>query len=229
VELPSDRAVKRAVFLISADNEFVFYLNANKRGQSGGGAGDFTRPAEIELTRAIHPGTNMLAIEATNTSREPNPAGLIGRLRVEFERGEPLSITIDRTWKSGREALKGWMTAQFDDSAWSNAREIAPLGGGPWGSMSGAGPTLSPVRADPFAGHVDLSADVDLAGRRVDLEMDTIFPEEAARVTVNGSDVGGFIGRPLRLDVTRVLHTGTNTIRIEPFAPKSARLLIEGR
>ena len=53
VVVPADRAVKRAVFLISADNEFVFSLNGIKRGQSGGGAGDFTRPAEIELTTAL--------------------------------------------------------------------------------------------------------------------------------------------------------------------------------
>ena len=49
--------------------------------------------------------------------------------------------------------------------------------------------------------------------------MDDVAPEAAARVTVNGKDAGGFIGRPLRLDVTRLLQPGTNTIRIEPFAP----------
>ena len=37
---------------------------------------------------------------------------------------------------------------------------------------------------------------------------------------------GGFIGRPLRLDVTRHLRTGTNTLRIEPFAPRAARLAV---
>ena len=123
----------------------------------------------------------------------------------------------------------GWLTTGFDDAAWPNAREIAPLGGGPWGAMSGGGPTFSPVRADPFAGKADMPGDIDLARSRIDLEMDALAPEEAARVTVNGKDAGGFIGRPLRLDVTRLLHPGTNTIRIEPFAPKSARLLIEDR
>ena len=80
------------------------------------------------------------------------------------------------------------MAAGFDDAAWPAAREIAPLGGGPWGTMSGAGPTLSPVRADPFTGHVEMPGDVDLARIRVDLEMDEIAPEAAARVTVNGTD-----------------------------------------
>ena len=95
--------------------------------------------------------------------------------------------------------------------------------------MSGAGPTLSPVRADPFNGHAEIPGDLDLARCRVDLELDSLAPEEAARVTINGKDAGGFIGRPLRLDVTRLLRPATNTVGIEPFAPKSARLLIDSR
>ena len=59
--------------------------------------------------------------------------------------------------------------------------------------------------------------------------MDDLSPEAAARVTVNGQDAGGFIGRPLRLDVTRLIKHGSNTILIEPFAPHSARLVVEGQ
>ena len=118
------------------------------------------------------------------------------------------------------------MAAGFDDGAWSAAREIAPFGGGPWGKMSGSGPTLSPVRADPFTGHVEVPGDLDLSRVRVALEMDEIAPEAAARVTVNGQPAGGFIGRPFRLDVTRHLRSGTNTVVIEPFAPRSAWLMV---
>jgi hypothetical protein len=50
--------------------------------------------------------------------------------------------------------------------------------------------------------------------------------EEAARITVNGRDAVGFIGRPLRLEITPYLKPGRNTIRIEPFAPSSARLAV---
>jgi hypothetical protein len=94
---------------------------------------------------------------------------------------------------------------------------------------SEAGPTLSPVRADPFVGRVDVPGDLDLARSRAVLEMDELTPEAAARVTVNGTYAGGFIGRPFRLDVTRLLRAGSNEIRIEPFAPRSARLAINAR
>jgi hypothetical protein len=65
---------------------------------------------------------------------------------------------------------------------------------------------------------------MNLATARIFLQMDEITPEAAARVTINGKDAGGFVGQPLRLEVTRFLKAGTNQIRIEPFAPKSVRL-----
>jgi hypothetical protein len=95
--------------------------------------------------------------------------------------------------------------------------------------MTGAGPTLSPVRADPFAGRAELPGEIDLKRARVFLELDELRPEAAARVSINGRDAGGFIGRPLRLDVTRWLRAGGNSFRIEPFAPGSARLRVEAR
>ncbi|MGC8643141.1 MAG: glycosyl hydrolase, partial [Isosphaeraceae bacterium] len=224
--VPGDRAIKQALFLMSADNEFRLFVNGKKAGQSHGGAGDRTRPAEIDLTRILRPGPTVLAITATNTSSQPNPAGLIGLLRIEFDRGDPVDLPIDKSWKVNKIEHAGWKDPAFDDSSWPSARVIAPLGGAPWGKMTGSGPTLSPVRADPFVGRAAIPGDLELAGARVYLEMDEIRPEAAARVTINGQDAGGFIGRPLRLDVTGLIRTGGNTIKIEPFAPHSARLVV---
>jgi hypothetical protein len=90
--------------------------------------------------------------------------------------------------------------------------------------------TRSPIAAaDPFVGQCELPADLDLAKSRVLLVMDALAPEEAARVTVNGAYAGGIIGKPLRLEVTALLKHGANTIRIEPFAPKTAHLAIYAR
>lgn len=86
--------------------------------------------------------------------------------------------------------------------------------------------TLSPVTGNPFEGSCEVPADLDLAAVRVILDMDTPEPEAAARVTINGQDAGGFIGNPPHLDVTRRLRHGENSIRIEPFAPRSVRLAV---
>jgi len=85
--------------------------------------------------------------------------------------------------------------------------------------------TASPVTADPFAGTCSLPADLDLAKSRIYLELDTLTPEEAASITVNGTHAGGFIGKPFRLEVTKFLKPGANSITITPFAPKSAKLV----
>ena len=94
----------------------------------------------------------------------------------------------------------------------------------PVARLGGSGLTVGPEPADPYAGRVEVVPS-DL-GRRFFLELGALAPEEAARVTVNGQDAGGFISRPLRLDVTRWIKAGENSVRIEPFSPREARLCV---
>ena len=86
--------------------------------------------------------------------------------------------------------------------------------------------TRSPVKSNIFNGRGILPADVNLARVRVYLELDELAPEAAASITVNGQYAGGFIGKPFRLEVTRRLKPGANAIRIAPFAPAAARLVV---
>jgi len=86
--------------------------------------------------------------------------------------------------------------------------------------------TLSPVVAKPFEGTCQVPAGLDLSKVRVVLTMHGLSLEEAARITINGHNAGGFIGKPFRLEVAGHLKQGENTIRIEPFAPDSVRLLV---
>ncbi|MCX6995968.1 MAG: hypothetical protein NTV49_02525 [Kiritimatiellaeota bacterium] len=86
--------------------------------------------------------------------------------------------------------------------------------------------TRSPVKSNVFQGLGEIPSGVDLAKARVYLELDELAPEAAASITINGQYAGGFIGKPFRLEVTRQLKTGRNTIKIAPFAPTTARLLV---
>jgi hypothetical protein len=87
--------------------------------------------------------------------------------------------------------------------------------------------TLSPVVARPFEGKCHVPASIDLTKARLTLAMEGLAPEEAARVTINGHNAGGFIGKPFRLEVAGFLKQGENSVRIEPFAPQSVRLLLQ--
>ncbi len=51
------------------------------------------------------------------------------------------------------------------------------------------------------------------------------LPDHSAAVTINGVKAGGVIGRPTRLEITRHLKPGENTVLVEPLAPSAARLL----
>jgi hypothetical protein len=85
--------------------------------------------------------------------------------------------------------------------------------------------TLSPLKAaDPFRGRVTIPASVDLAHCRVFLQMETL-PDDSAAVRINGVSAGGVIGKPSRLDITRHVKVGENTLEIEPLAPKAARIV----
>jgi hypothetical protein len=86
--------------------------------------------------------------------------------------------------------------------------------------------TASPVTADPFSGTCTMPTGIDLAASRIYLELEVLAPEEAASITVNGTHAGGFIGKPFRLEVTKHLKPGANTITIAPFAPQAARLVV---
>jgi hypothetical protein len=228
--LPPDAT---ATFWIAADNGFTLYVNGREASVSGGGAGDWTRPADVNVTRLLEPGANVLAIAATNGGDGPNPAGLIGVLVITRPGAEAMRVPIDATWTVARQNATdaSWTRSPVAraDGNWRPAKLVAAFGDAPWAAIATPAVTLSPVKADPFAGSVEVPTTTDLARVRACLELEGLAPEEAARITVNGQDAGGFIGRPLRLDVSEWLRPGRNAVRIEPFAPRSARVVLTPR
>ncbi len=224
ITIPAGAKVRKATFTGTADNSFTLFVNGKDAGHSDNSAEGWRNPVELDVTALVSPGVNQLAIAAVNAGDQPNPAGLIGRLTVELQSGAALTERVGRDWKTSNQKADHWADTAFDDSAWPSARELLPFGGAPWGMLAGQ-LTLSPAKADPFLGHCDL-AQADLKNTRVYLELGPLAPEIAARVTVNGHDAGGFIGHPARLEISRHLKPGPNTLRLEPFAPQSVRLMI---
>ena len=224
IDISAGLKIKHATFFGTADNSFHLFVNGKDAGKSDESSEGWRNPVALDVTALLHPGPNQLALAAVNGGEKPNPAGLIGRLAVEFESGPALTEPVGKTWKASNQKLDDWATAGFDDSAWPPAKETVPFGANPWGMLAGQ-VTLSPVKADPFFGHCEISK-ASLKKSRIYLEVGALAPELAARVTVNGKDAGGFIGKPARLEVTSHLKAGPNTLRIEPFAPASVRLVV---
>ena len=142
ITIPADRTVKRATLFFTADNGGDFYIN----GKRAGSAGDFHTAAQSDVTGLLQRGANLLAAAVHNDGSDPNPAGLIGLLRIEFAAGEPLIVVTDSAWKSGRQEAGGWREAGFDDAAWVAAQKLGPAGMAPWGKINGAEEHRLPAR-----------------------------------------------------------------------------------
>ena len=232
LDLPEGRPVKSATAAITCDNLAVLHVNGKKAGKTDDelNAG-WRNVQQVDLTGLLKAGPNVLAVRGENfDSQTANPCGMIAVIRVEFERGQPLVVCTDASWKSCDKEVPGWTAPEFDDSSWTAAKVLAKYGGGPWGDFEGKGGgarrlTRSPAVSDPFVGTVELPAEVDLKTARVYLEMDEL-PDTAAAVRVNGQFAGGCIGLPARVNVTAQLRAGKNAVVILPQAPKAARLVV---
>ena len=84
----------------------------------------------------------------------------------------------------------------------------------------------SPCAGFAFQGETVVAEGAIKPGQRAYLvcEMASGAAEDAAAVRLNGAYAGGFIGKPCRVEITRLLKAGRNTVRIEPFAVDKVRV-----
>jgi len=130
-ELPSDRKITWAQFRTVADNDAVLYINGLETYKYSG----WQRPYTFYVTENLRTGTNTFAVSVTNRAEAPSPAGLVGKLLVEFDSAESVTIKIDGSWKTAQTAEDGWQNENYNDRDWVNAMETADCGDMPWGNM----------------------------------------------------------------------------------------------
>jgi len=97
-QLPSSRKVRRAVALITATGPFRLLVNGVETPVRSEHEQPWTDPEWHEVTDFFQPGENPLVIEIT--PRPGDPAAALGRFRFEFDRGAPLDLPIDGSWKA---------------------------------------------------------------------------------------------------------------------------------
>lgn len=131
LSLPAGGRIARARLLLVADDRFTLVVNGIPAGQGSG----HSNPQVAEITHHLHPGKNVMAVTATNAT--PGPAGLAGKLLVEFEDGSALEKIVDASWwRAGDRSEANWTHAAFDDSAWKPAQVLAKMGEPPWGAVA---------------------------------------------------------------------------------------------
>lgn len=219
ITMPEGRRVASAELEIIADALCSAAVNGQFAGDGGNVRTDdcWKKPIPIDIRALLHAGSNRLRVEAENNSRvpwkkgqnpnAPNPAGLIGLLRVRFEDGLELTIPTDRNWRVSRTAA---------DGPWQSAMELGSFGITPWNRVNPDEYTMLPARM--------LRREFALAGkvRRATAWFCGLGYSE---LYLNGSRVGDHAMDPilsdyekkvhyLTHDVTSALRTGANAVGI---------------
>ena len=116
---------KLAELRVSVDNIGVTYVNGHQMGTNE----PWMSPAQYEVSKHLQVGKNVIAIKAIN---EGGAAGLLASLVIDGK----MEYGSSRTWKVTAENViagtSDWTLAAYDDSDWSDASELGPLGMPPW-------------------------------------------------------------------------------------------------
>ncbi len=126
IEIPEE--ILQASLFITADNEFVLYINGREAGRHN----DWYTPQTYSISDFLHKGKNVLAIKAINF--EPPGEGAAGLL-VEgaiYTEKEYIPIISDEGFRYSLREEKGWEKGEFDDSSWRKAHIIGKFPCPPW-------------------------------------------------------------------------------------------------
>jgi alpha-L-rhamnosidase len=136
LNVPSDKTVKRALFVGTADNDFQLDVN----GVDAGFDNSWYAAVRIDITKLLRTGSNVLAVTADNIGVSDNPAGLIACVKVDYTDGsESTIVPTGGTWLSSDTVLPGWQKDIVPSSAWHTALDLGKYGIAPWGDFQNAG------------------------------------------------------------------------------------------
>ncbi len=210
IVIPPDRQIKCARFLYTGDNECRGWIN----GRDIGARNNYRTVKDTDITYRLEPGTNILGFTGRNTGSAPKPAGVVGRLDIEFMGGGQMVITTDEDWKVSDKEVPGWNEIAFDDSAWRSAKKLGPAGMEPWGNVRVSESRRQPARwlRKEFA--------LEKKVRRAVVYYSGLGLSE---LYLNGEKVGDHVLSPgltqyskrvfyVTFDVTRQLRRGANAV-----------------
>ena len=213
VTLPAGRKIKQAIFEYTGDNECRGWLDQFDLGARN----NFKTVKWQDITTRLESGkTYLFGLTGRHESTGKNPAGVIGKLTVEFTEGEPLVIQSDDQWKVSKNPETGWNTVGFDDSKWVAAKILGPAGMAPWGETRVPESRRQPARYL----RKDFSVDKKIARATV-----SFSGLGLSELYLNGKKIGDAVLSPaftqydkrefyVTYDVTKNLQRGANALGV---------------
>jgi len=212
--VPATAQVKKAELCLSADDNYVLWINGQQAGRNRG-LESWMRPERIDITQWVRPGENLIAIRAGNDPK--TPGGLIASVRVQLAAGADLEFTSDKSWLAVSQPKGRWQEPSADDRQWPAARVVGPFGVKPWGQLEvdPPPPPPSPLLRTSFTLAKPIrSATVSICGLGY------------YELRLNGQRVGDHVLDPaftrydrralyVTYDVTRLLREGRNAVGVQ--------------
>jgi len=141
-EIPALATVKLAQLRMTADNEYILFLDGRELGRGA----EWREVYDYNLTPLMSPGRHVLAVKAFNSF---SFAGMLLGLRVELADGQLLRVKSDPSWRVVPEGVRGWEKAVDAPKSWPAAAIVAAFGDNPWWMKPESVnqmPTLQPIK-----------------------------------------------------------------------------------
>lgn len=196
IEIPEDRTITSARFLIAADDSGSLFIN----GQACASGLRFGGIRAEEVKAQLQPGENVLGIQVQNGGENANPAGVMGKLVIKYEDGRTESFVIDETWKGSDKEAADWNTAEADTADWKPIVKIGENGCAPWGEQK---VTMRQVFGSP-----QLRKDFDIPG---EVRRATVYASALGnyKLHINGEPVGNAYFTPGWTDYKKRVYYDT--------------------
>jgi hypothetical protein len=126
---------------VTAFSGYRLFINGVKIEDEIGPWTKWQTPESFNITDALKPGKNVIAIWAQhfrgideNKGEDASKfRGIVLALRGEAADGKPFEVFTDDSWKGSTEQVEAWDQLHFDDSAWADAKVKGAMGDPPWG------------------------------------------------------------------------------------------------
>ena len=119
--------LKSVSITMTADEAFSLEVNGELVGQNLLNPIAWRSPISIDLTEKLKIGNNLIEVKA---EKEKGSAGLIAKLRLVPEQGEPVEMMTDTSWLAS-------VTKDAAPNQWMPAKVVAVYGDKPWWKFTG--------------------------------------------------------------------------------------------
>ncbi len=223
--LPEDASVREGTFSITADNAQQVWLNGRQLNACTGD--NFKVLKSCRITEHLKPGLNIIAVRAENA--EAGPAGLLAAGAVSLANGDTIAFHSNRNWKAQIKPRGGWRRPHYRDARWEKAKELAPYGAAPWGTLQSN---------TAMAGVIDWELEEPFTARSLTFHF-TASPIQATGKLQAAEPDGSFrtvktfsIDRAIRKDIygdsTMFMPTAPLVVAFAPTSSKHFRLVLDG-